>query len=102
MKYSTRDRVRCAYFYYADFIPLTTLSLIQLETGLYVTELKDHVIIQQEGEDQIYTEEDVLNMPAEQHVETEVDHLVVEAQVKIVGFSHRLLCESSNLIIEKG
>lgn len=45
------------------------------ETELYVTELKDHVIIQQ-GEDHIYNEEDVvLNIPTE---ETEVEHLVVE------------------------
>lgn len=51
------------------------------ETGLYVTELKDHVIIQQEGEDQIYNEEDVvLNIPTEETVGTEVD-LVVEGQV---------------------
>lgn len=52
------------------------------ETGLYVTELKDHVIIQQEEEDQIYNEEDVvLNIPAEETVSGEVDHLVVEDQV---------------------
>ncbi|XP_072761012.1 uncharacterized protein [Anoplolepis gracilipes] len=51
------------------------------ETGLYVTELKDHVIIQQEGEDQIYNEEDVvLNIPAEETVSGEVD-LVVEDQI---------------------
>ncbi|EZA61757.1 hypothetical protein DMN91_004497 [Ooceraea biroi] len=49
------------------------------ETGLYVTE--DHVIIQQEGEDQIYNEEDVvLNIPAEEAVGGEVD-LVVEDQI---------------------
>ncbi|XP_071553122.1 uncharacterized protein [Temnothorax nylanderi] len=55
------------------------------ETGLYVTELKDHVIIQQEGEDQIYNEEDVvLNIPAEEVVSAEVDHLVVENQIEFV------------------
>jgi len=44
------------------------------ETGLYVTELKDHMIIQQEGEDQIYNEEDVvLSIPSE---ESEIDPLV--------------------------
>lgn len=48
-----------------------------------MTELKDHVIIQQEGEDQIYNEEDVvLNIPAEETVSGEVDHLVVEDQVE--------------------
>lgn len=37
------------------------------ETGLYVTELKDHVIIQQD--DQIYNEEDVvLSIPAGENV----------------------------------
>lgn len=47
-----------------------------------MTELKDHVIIQQEGEDQIYNEEDVvLNIPAEETVSGEVDSLV-EDQVK--------------------
>lgn len=47
-----------------------------------MTELKDHVIIQQE-EDQIYNEEDVvLNIPAEETVSGEVDHLVVEDQVE--------------------
>lgn len=53
------------------------------ETELYVTELKDHVIIQQEG-DQIYNEEDVvLNIPAEETVSGEVD-LVVEDQMDFV------------------
>lgn len=48
-----------------------------------MTELKDHVIIQQEGEDQIYNEEDVvLNIPTEETVSGEVDHLVVEDQVE--------------------
>lgn len=52
------------------------------ETGLYVTELKDHVIIQQEGEDQIYNEEDVvLSIPAEET--GEVDSLV-EDQISFV------------------
>ncbi|XP_012234087.1 zinc finger protein ZFP2-like isoform X2 [Linepithema humile] len=46
------------------------------ETGLYVTELKEHVIIQQE-DDQIYNEEDVvLSIPAEENVSNGVDHLV--------------------------
>lgn len=47
-----------------------------------MTELKDHVIIQQEGEDQIYNEEAVvLNIPAEETVSGEVNHIVVENQV---------------------
>ncbi|OAD54534.1 hypothetical protein WN48_06643 [Eufriesea mexicana] len=47
------------------------------ETELYVTELKDHVIIQQQNEDQIYNEEDVLNIPTEESVaDEEVNHLV--------------------------
>lgn len=47
------------------------------ETELYVTELKDHVIIQQQNEDQIYNEEDVLNIPTEENVaDEEVNHLV--------------------------
>lgn len=47
------------------------------ETELYVTELKDHVIIQQQNEDQMYNEEDVLNIPAEENVaDEEVNHLV--------------------------
>ncbi|CAK9813817.1 Zinc finger protein 235 [Anthophora plagiata] len=47
------------------------------ETELYVTELKDHVIIQQENEDQMYNEEDVLNIPKEENAaDEEVSHLV--------------------------
>ncbi|CAK9822982.1 Zinc finger protein 235 [Anthophora retusa] len=47
------------------------------ETELYVTELKDHVIIQQENEDQMYNEEDVLNIPKEESgADEEVSHLV--------------------------
>lgn len=48
------------------------------ETELYVTDLKNHVIIQQQHEDhQMYNEEDVLNMPAEEAVaDEEVAHLV--------------------------
>ncbi|XP_076644623.1 uncharacterized protein LOC143354426 [Halictus rubicundus] len=47
------------------------------EAELYVTELKDHVIIQQQNEDQIYNEEDVLNISAEENVaDEEVGHLV--------------------------
>lgn len=52
---------------------------------MYVTELKDHVIIQQEGEDHIYTEEDILNIPTAEK-EVDADQLVVETQVKIVDF----------------
>ncbi|XP_076620715.1 uncharacterized protein LOC143341634 isoform X2 [Colletes latitarsis] len=49
------------------------------ETELYVTELKDHVIIQQQNEDQMYNEEDVLNISAEENVaDEEVGHLVDE------------------------
>jgi len=52
------------------------------ETGLYVTELKDHMIIQQEGEDQIYNEEDVvLSIPSEETV-SEVDPVVEDSQVE--------------------
>ncbi|KAG7210531.1 hypothetical protein KM043_012051 [Ampulex compressa] len=52
------------------------------ETELYVTELKDHVIIQEQGEDQIYNEEHVLHMPAEENVaDEEVDQLVVDGQM---------------------
>lgn len=41
-------------------------------------------MIIQEGEDQIYTEEEVLNMSAEETVNAgEVNHLVVETQVRI-------------------
>ncbi|XP_076680788.1 uncharacterized protein LOC143375490 isoform X3 [Andrena cerasifolii] len=47
------------------------------ETELYVTELKDHVIIQEQNDDQMYNEEDVLNIPAEETVvDEEVGHLV--------------------------
>ncbi|XP_011157841.1 zinc finger protein 2 homolog [Solenopsis invicta] len=53
------------------------------EAELY--ELKDHVIIQQEGEDQIYNEEDVvLSIPAEETVNAEVEHLTVEDQISFV------------------
>ncbi|XP_011256418.1 zinc finger protein 431 isoform X1 [Camponotus floridanus] len=53
------------------------------ETGLYVTELKDHVIIQ-EG-DQIYNDEAVLlKIPAEETVSGEVSHIVVEDQMDFV------------------
>jgi len=64
-------------------ILLYTLLLIQVdETGLYVTELKDHMIIQQEGEDQIYNEEDVvLSIPSEETV-SEIDPVVEDSQVK--------------------
>lgn len=41
------------------------------------------MIIQQEGEDEIYSEENVvLNIPAEETVSGEVDSLVGEEQVK--------------------
>ena len=47
------------------------------ETELYVTELKDHVIIQEQNDDQMYNEEDVLNITAEETVvDEEVGHLV--------------------------
>lgn len=59
--------------------------LIQLDDdGLYVTELKNHVIIQQDvGEDQIYNGEEgvVLSIPAEGTVK-DANSLVVESQVK--------------------
>ncbi|XP_032667216.1 zinc finger protein 676-like isoform X2 [Odontomachus brunneus] len=71
----------------------------QLEASLYVTELKDHVIIQQEGDDQIYTEEDVLNMPAEENVDTEVDHLVVETQMDFTE-SEDIKCKNDTETVE--
>ena len=44
-----------------------------------MTELKDHVIIQQQNEDQMYNEEDVLNISTEENVADEdVNHLVDE------------------------
>lgn len=50
------------------------------ETELYITELKDHVIIQ-DG-DQIYQEENVLGLPSEDNiVEEGVEHLVVDGQI---------------------
>lgn len=53
------------------------------ETELYVTELKDHVIIQEQNDDQMYNEEDVLNIPAEETVaDEEVGHLV-DGEVRI-------------------
>lgn len=59
---------------------LYVMIIFQLdETELYVTELKDHVIIQQENEDQMYNEEDVLNISTEENVADEdVNHLVDE------------------------
>lgn len=51
------------------------------ETELYVTELKDHVIIQHQNENQIYNEESVLNIPAEENVVEEVDQITVDQQV---------------------
>lgn len=54
------------------------------ETELYVTELKDHVIIQQDGE-HIYQEENVLSIPADEGMEQEEEghHLVVDGQVRL-------------------
>lgn len=83
-------------------IPANSGELLMEETdngqledaGLYVTELKDHVIIQQEGEDQMYTE-DVLNIPAEENVGEEVDHLVVETHVDFVE-NEAMECKSGN------
>ncbi|KAL0114616.1 hypothetical protein PUN28_011724 [Cardiocondyla obscurior] len=65
-----------------DDILMEEVENDQLDEGLYVTELKDHVIIQQgEGEDHIYNEEDVvLNIPAEES--NEVD--LVEDQISFV------------------
>lgn len=49
---------------------------------MYVTELKDHIVIQQD-DDQIYNEDDVvLSIPAEENVSNEVDPLLVEGQVE--------------------
>ncbi|XP_012265939.1 zinc finger protein ZFP2-like isoform X2 [Athalia rosae] len=50
------------------------------ETELYITDLKDHVIIQ-EG-DEIYQEGSVLGIPSEETIaEEDVDHLVVDGQM---------------------
>lgn len=51
------------------------------ETELYVTELKDHVIIQQPTEDAIYNEEDVLNIPTEEHVADEEGNPLVDEEM---------------------
>ncbi|XP_015175419.1 PREDICTED: zinc finger protein 2 homolog [Polistes dominula] len=51
------------------------------ETALYVTDLKDHVIIQQD-DNQIYNEEGVLNIPVEENVVgEEVDQITVDEQM---------------------
>ena len=51
------------------------------ETKLYVTELEDHVIIQ-DGEEHIYQEQNVLNIPVKEGGEQEeVNHLAVDGQV---------------------
>ncbi|PBC32972.1 Zinc finger protein [Apis cerana cerana] len=56
------------------------------ENDLYVTELKDHVIIQQQNEDQMYNEEDVLNISKEENVADEemnfVENEVMECKVE--------------------
>ncbi|XP_012273310.1 zinc finger protein 436 isoform X2 [Orussus abietinus] len=54
------------------------------ETELYIAELKDHVIVQQD--DQIYQEEGVLDMPTEETITDEVvEHLVVDGQINFTG-----------------
>nr|XP_050856936.1 zinc finger protein 724-like [Vespula vulgaris]XP_050856943.1 zinc finger protein 724-like [Vespula vulgaris]XP_050856953.1 zinc finger protein 724-like [Vespula vulgaris] len=64
------------------------------ETELYVTELKDHVIIQHQNENQIYNEESVLNIPAEENVVgEEVDQITVDQQI---NFSERDAIECKN------
>lgn len=52
-----------------------------------MTELKDHVIIQEQNDDQIYNEEDVLNIPAEETVDEEVSHLV-DGEVRNINFCY--------------
>ncbi|XP_015592351.1 zinc finger protein 37 [Cephus cinctus] len=55
------------------------------ETELYIAELKDHVIIQQ-GEEQMYHEENVLSIPAEDAIgEDGVEHLVVDGQINFTA-----------------
>lgn len=55
------------------------------ETELYITELKDHIILP-DG-DQIYHEENVLSIPSEENiVEEGVEHLVVDGQVSYTNF----------------
>ncbi|KAL2733303.1 zinc finger protein 724-like [Vespula maculifrons] len=64
------------------------------EAELYVTELKDHVIIQHQNENQIYNEESVLNIPAEENVVgEEVDQITVDQQI---NFSERDAIECKN------
>ncbi|XP_034934486.1 zinc finger protein 568-like [Chelonus insularis] len=51
------------------------------ETGLYVAELKDHVIIQ-EGEEPMYAEEDALDISPEENIsQAQVEHIVVNNQI---------------------
>ena len=69
------------------------------ETELYVTELKDHVIIQQQNEDQMYNEEDVLNISTEENVADEdVNHLVDEEVRTQLWTSYMLKYDSLNAL----
>ncbi|XP_014601679.1 PREDICTED: zinc finger protein 2 homolog [Polistes canadensis] len=64
------------------------------ETALYVTELKDHVIIQHQDDNQIYNEETVLNIPEEENVVGEVvDQITVHEQIH---FTERDSIEDKN------
>lgn len=72
------------------------------ETELYVTELKDHVIIQQQNEDQMYNEEDVLNISTEENVADEdVNHLVdEEVRTQLYMLKYDSLNNSFNKIVK--
>lgn len=50
------------------------------DTQLYVTELKDHMIIQQDDE-HVYQDESVLDIPTEENIDEQVEHMVVGNQV---------------------
>lgn len=64
------------------------------ETALYVTELKDHVIIQHQDDNQMYNEESVLNIPVEENVVGEVvDQITVDEQMH---FAERDSIEDKN------
>lgn len=60
------------------------------ESGLYVTDLKDHVIIHPDG-NQIYHDGSVLSIPADGHLSNEqVQHLVMDGQVNIFRYNVNL------------
>ncbi|KAK0086851.1 hypothetical protein PV325_002413 [Microctonus aethiopoides] len=54
------------------------------DTQLYVTELKDHMIIQQDDE-HVYQDESVLDIPTEGNIDEQVEHMVVGNQMAFSG-----------------